>query len=208
MAEVATAPGLPEAPAPLTVLYCEICSLPPEYCEFGSHATRCKTWLEETHPDLYQKYYSDDALQSKVSALSIEAQSKLEKDTAKKEAKAEAKAEAEAKKKQAAKVTIKRIERNKRKYVTSIHGLETFGIDLKKAAKQFATKFATGSSVTKNAQGFDEIVVQGDVSDDILEIIEDAATGGGGQLGNLLKAVPADNVVCIEEKKKKDPPPA
>ncbi|KAG9029055.1 Translation machinery-associated protein 22 [Tulasnella sp. JGI-2019a] len=105
-------------------------------------------------------------------------------------------------------VTIKRIERNKRKYVTSIHGLETFGIDLKKAAKQFATKFATGSSVTKNAQGFDEIVVQGDVSDDILEIIEDAATGGGGQLGNLLKAVPADNVVCIEEKKKKDPPPA
>ncbi|KAG9029056.1 Translation machinery-associated protein 22 [Tulasnella sp. JGI-2019a] len=101
MAEVATAPGLPEAPAPLTVLYCEICSLPPEYCEFGSHATRCKTWLEEMHPDLYQKYYSDDALQSKVSALSIEAQSKLEKDTAKKEAKAEAKAEAEAKKKQA-----------------------------------------------------------------------------------------------------------
>jgi len=69
----------------------------------------------------------------------------LEKDTAKKEAKAEAKALAEAKKKevgrrpledpkrersnrrQASTVTIKRIQRNKNKYVTSIHGLEAFG---------------------------------------------------------------------------------
>lgn len=79
---------------------------------------------------------------------------------------------------------------------------------MKKAAKLFATKFATGSSVTKNAQLQDEIVVQGDVSDDILEIIEEASGGAGGQLGALLKAVPADNVVCIEEKKKKDPPAA
>lgn len=44
-------------------------------------------------------------------------------------------------------------------------------IDLKKAAKLFANKFATGSSVTKNPQGLDEIVVQGDVSDDIFELI-------------------------------------
>ncbi|KAG8937094.1 Translation machinery-associated protein 22 [Tulasnella sp. 419] len=144
-----------------------------------------------------------DALQSKLQSLSVEARQKLEKDTAKKEAKAEAKADAEAKKKKAAKVTIKRIERNKRKFVTSIHGLETFGIDLKKAAKLFAQTFATGSSVTKNPQGQEEIVVQGDVSDDILEIIEDAESGGGGQLAALLKSVPADNVVCIEEKKKK-----
>jgi translation initiation factor 1 (eIF-1/SUI1) len=77
-------------------------------------------------------------------------------------------------------VTIKRIQRNKNKYVTAIHGLEAFGalfillrslpasiriyawveVDLKKAAKLFAQKFATGASVTKNAQGFDEIVVQ------------------------------------------------
>ena len=92
-------------------------------------------------------------------------------------------------------VVIKRIERNKRKYVTSIHGLEAFGIDLKKAAKQFAGKFATGSSVTKNPQGQEEIVVQGDVSDEILEMIE----AGAG----VLKDVPADSVKLVEEKKKK-----
>ena len=68
-------------------------------------------------------------------------------------------------------------------------------IDLKKAAKLFATRFACGSSVTKNPQGLDEIVVQGDVSGDIVEMIEDQA--------GVLKGTPADNVVEVEEKKKK-----
>ncbi|EMD40297.1 hypothetical protein CERSUDRAFT_79971 [Gelatoporia subvermispora B] len=187
--------GPSQAIAPLQVLYCAVCSFPPEYCEFGSHLTRCKEWLQKEHTDLYDKYYSDEALQAKMGMLSVEAQSKLEKDTAKKEAKAEAKAEATMKKKMASQVTIKRIERNKRKYVTSIHGLEAFDVDLKKAAKLFAQKFATGASVTKNLQGQEEIVVQGDVSGDIVEMIEEGV--------GILKSVPKDNVVEVEEKKKK-----
>jgi len=66
-------------------------------------------------------------LTRKVGTLSLEAQSKLEQDTVKKEKKAEAKADAEAKKLAASKVTIRRIERNKKKYVTAVQGLETFG---------------------------------------------------------------------------------
>ncbi|KAH7343190.1 translation initiation factor SUI1 [Rhizoctonia solani] len=185
----------PQAVQPIQVLYCAICSFPPEYCEFGSSVTKCKSWLQEAHPDLFDRYYSEDALQQKAGALSLEAQAKLDKKAADLEAKADVKAEADLKKKKAAKVTIKRIERNKRKHVTSIHGLEAFDVDLKKAAKLFAQKFATGSSVTKNPQGQDEIVVQGDVTDDIVEMIEN-------QVG-VLKGVPEDNVVCIEEKKKK-----
>ena len=92
-------------------------------------------------------------------------------------------------------VTIRRIERTKRKHVTTIHGLEAFSIDLKKAAKQLAGRFATGASVTKNAQGFDEIVVQGDVSEEIMEILEN----GEG----ILKGVPIANVEIVEDKKKK-----
>ena len=84
---------------------------------------------------------------------------------------------------------------NKRKHITSINGLEAFGVDLKKVAKQLASKFATGASVTKNPQGQDEIVVQGDVSDEILEMIEDGV--------GLLKGIPADNVEIVEDKKKK-----
>lgn len=68
-------------------------------------------------------------------------------------------------------------------------------MDLKKAAKQFAQKFATGASVTKNLQGQDEIVVQGDVSAEIVEMIEE------GQ--GVLKGIPKDNVVEVEDKKKK-----
>jgi density-regulated protein DRP1 len=74
-------------------------------------------------------------------------------------------------------------------------GLEAFGIDLKKASKQFASKFATGASVTKNVQGQEEIVVQGDVSDEIVDMIEEEA--------GLLKGIPADCVKVVEEKKKK-----
>ena len=55
----------------------------------------------------------------------------------------------------------------------------------------FRKKFATGSSVTKTASGGEEIVVQGDNSDDIFDWVVDV----GG--------VPEDNVECIEDKKKK-----
>lgn len=40
-------------------------------------------------------------------------------------------------------------------------------IDLKKAAKFFANRFATGSSLSKNPQGEDEIFIQGDVADEV-----------------------------------------
>ncbi|KZV77120.1 density-regulated protein DRP1 [Peniophora sp. CONT] len=196
-----------QAVPPVEVLYCGVCTYPIEYCEFGSRFTKCKEWLEKTHPDLYPKYYSEEALQAKLGTLSLEAQSKLEKDTAKKEAKAEAKAEAAEKKKLASQVIIKRIERNKRKYVTAIQGLEAFGIDLKKAAKLFAQKFATGASVTKNAAGVEEIVVQGDVSQEVFDMIDDAqeeGAGGKGKKGlDLLKGVVIENVDIVEEKKKK-----
>ncbi|KAG6373899.1 eukaryotic translation initiation factor 1-like protein [Boletus reticuloceps] len=202
-----------EVVQPVQVLYCEICTFPPEYCEFGSSFTRCKEWLHAAHPQLFEKYYSEEALQSKLGTLSLEAQAMLEKDTAKKEAKAEAKADAALKKKMASQVVIKRIERNKRKFVTAIHGIEVFGgslggqftsdslsdkrvdIELKKAAKFLAQKFATGASVTKNAQGQDEIVVQGDVAEEVLELIENN-TG-------IFKGIPAGNVEIVEDKKKK-----
>ena len=41
------------------------------------------------------------------------------------------------------------------------------GINLKKASKSFAQKFSCGSSVS----GEDEIIVQGDVTDDLIDLI-------------------------------------
>lgn len=106
---------------------------------------------------------------------------------------------------------IKRIERTKRKFITGVHGLEAFGtslpfpffavltsevdIDLKKAAKLFANKFATGASVSKNPQGEDEIFIQGDVADEVEDMILDeddkkaVAVFGGRIAGDQIEVV-------------------
>lgn len=124
--------------------------------------------------------------------MSVDAQKRAEKDAQKKAAKAEAAEARESEKRAASKVYIKRVERNKRKFVTEVSGLEHFGIDLKKVAKEFGKKFATGSSVTKTAAGGEEITVQGDVSDDLFDWLLDHH-----------KQIPEDNIELIEDKKKR-----
>ncbi len=84
---------------PTHVLYCGICSLPVEYCEFGASLTKCKTWLEEADEAEYERLYSEDALKDKIGTLSLDKQEKIEQDAAKAERKAEKKAETEKKKK-------------------------------------------------------------------------------------------------------------
>lgn len=129
---------------------------------------------------------------SNLSVPALEKAQKAEASAAKKAEKEEAKAATAEKKKATSRVVLKRTERTKRKHVIIVTGLEAFGLDLKKVAKEFGKKFACGSSVTKSASGGEEIVVQGDLSDDILEYIEDNYSN-----------VPVDNIDQTEEKKKK-----
>lgn len=132
-----------------------------------------------------------------MSNLSVDAQKRAEKDAAKKAAKAAAAEARETDRLAHAKVIIKRVERNKRKYVTEVYGLEEYGLELKKIAKEFGKKFATGSSVTKSAGGdvAEYITVQGDVSNDIEEYLMDNH-----------KVIPEDNIELVEDKKKKAAP--
>jgi density-regulated protein DRP1 len=130
-----------------------------------------------------------------MSSLSVKAQERAAKDATKKAAKAANAEEREAEKRASSKVLIKRIERNKRKYITCVQGLENFDFELKKVAKDFGKKFATGSSVTKVPGGGEEITVQGDVAYDIEEFLLDAHKG-----------IPEDNIEVIEDKKKKSTP--
>lgn len=183
---------------PKSVNYCGVCTFPPEYCEFGLSFNRCKEWLQGNQPELFENLYSDDALANATSTLSLEKEQKISKDLQKKQAKEEAKLERELQIKLSSKVTIKRIERNKRKHVISISGLEVFNIDMKKLSKTFASKFATGASVTKNAEKKEEITVQGDVSDEAKDYLE-----------KLLQEKGLDEVKVeqIDEKKKKKPTP-
>lgn len=36
----------------LTVIYCGICSMPPEFCEYGACFDRCRPWIEENCPEV------------------------------------------------------------------------------------------------------------------------------------------------------------
>ncbi|KAE9448781.1 hypothetical protein C3L33_19321, partial [Rhododendron williamsianum] len=42
-----------EKPQPAQVLYCGVCGLPAEYCEFGPDFEKCKPWLIHNAPDVY-----------------------------------------------------------------------------------------------------------------------------------------------------------
>ena len=97
---------------PVIPFYCAVCSLPTEYCEFGTSVSKCRSWLEEEDKAEYGRLWgegtsrSPDArsspigsLAARMGTLSVEKQEKLEADAVKAEKKAEKKAEAEAKKK-------------------------------------------------------------------------------------------------------------
>lgn len=134
-----------------------------------------------------------DAVAANLSTLSVSAQERAAKDAAKKEAKAAQSEARDAERKAASKVLIKRVERNKRKHVTVIMGLEVFGLENKKLAKELGKKLATGSSMTRSPAGAEEITVQGDVSEDVRDWL----------LEVYGSKVPEANIELIEDKKKK-----
>ncbi|CAG0913365.1 unnamed protein product [Notodromas monacha] len=145
---------LPGVTYPMQITYCGNCSMPVEYCEFYPDYEKCKAWLEKNLPDEFERATRID-----------------DKDDSdeKKRQKRGGKGLVKAKKKQeiAKSVRVSRAPRGKKKSVTIVSGLSTFGIDLKDASKFFANKFSCGSSVT----GDDEIVIQGDVKDDLIDIL-------------------------------------
>ncbi|PUU74281.1 translation initiation factor SUI1 [Tuber borchii] len=187
-------PQEPQEPQAKSVLY--FCTLPPEYCEFGTTSKKCREWLEMNHSELVPVIYNTEAIESAMQNLSTAAQEKAQKAEAamaKKALKDEAKQERELAKKLSSPVILKRVERTKRKHVIVITGLEAFGLDLKKVAKEIGKKFACGASVTKGVGGGgDEIVVQGDLGEEIREWIEER-----------FEEVPSGNMEVVEERRKK-----
>ncbi|KAB0793911.1 hypothetical protein PPYR_01147 [Photinus pyralis] len=142
---------------PLDVLYCGNCSMPIEYCEYYPEYEKCKQWLERNLPSEFEKIkVNDDTTEGGG-------------DEEKKRQKRGGKGMMKTKKKDDGpkQVCVSRAPRGKKKSVTVVTGMSSFGIDLKVAAKFFGTKFACGSSVT----GDDEIVIQGDVKDDLFDVI-------------------------------------
>ncbi|CAJ2638003.1 unnamed protein product [Trifolium pratense] len=164
-----------EKPQPVRVLYCQVCSLPPEYCEFGSDFEKCKPWLIQNVPDLYPNLLNEanvkesDKVADKLQGTGISGSS----DGAASSEEVKRLPGGKIKKKDKQEVIIEKVVRNKRKSITTVKGLELFGVKLSDASKKLGKKFATGASVVKGPTEKEQIDVQGDISYDIVEFITD-----------------------------------
>jgi density-regulated protein DRP1 len=92
-------------------------------------------------------------------------------------------------KKSSAPVIIKVSQRNKRKCVTIISGVENHGVNHKDAASFFKKKFSCGASVVKKPEI--AIEIQGDFKEDLLIILPEQFK------------IPANVLKVVIEKKKK-----
>ncbi|KAK2449473.1 translation machinery-associated protein [Trifolium repens] len=167
-----------EKPQPVRVLYCQVCSLPPEYCEFGSDFEKCKPWLIQNVPNLYPNLLNEanvkeaDKVTDKLQGTGISGSSDGAASSAKPE-EVKRLPGGKIKKKDKQEVIIEKVVRNKRKSITTVKGLELFGVKLSDASKKLGKKFATGASVVKGPTEKEQIDVQGDISYDIVEFITD-----------------------------------
>ncbi|KAH9607926.1 hypothetical protein KSS87_014000 [Heliosperma pusillum] len=181
---------------PVKVLYCGVCGLPAEYCEFGPDFEKCKPWLIQNAPHVYPHLIQDasgkeadkvaDQLQStSISAVSLDCPDgmlilsmcvdSMENDGASTSKPEEVKRlpGGKVKKKDKKEVIIEKVVRNKRKCITTVKGLENFGVKLADASKKLGKKFATGASVVKGPTEKEQIDVQGDIAYDIVEFLTD-----------------------------------
>lgn len=142
---------------PMHIIYCGNCTMPIEYCENYPEYEKCKQWLEKNLPSEFEKV--------KIGEESAEAAGEEEKKRQKRGGKGMMKTKK--KDDMPKQVCVSRAPRGKKKSATVVTGLSTFDIDLKVAAKFFGQRFACGSSVT----GDDEIVIQGDVKDELFDVI-------------------------------------
>ncbi|KAL0924051.1 hypothetical protein M5K25_004855 [Dendrobium thyrsiflorum] len=177
-----------EKPEPVHVLYCQMCGLPAEYCEFGPDFEKCKPWLIQNAPDLYPDLLKEandkqaekvaDQLQAVGISSSGDGGGAREGQADSSGSNAASKPEevkrlpgGKIKKKDKQEVVIEKIVRNKRKSITVVKGLDLFGVKLSDASKKLGKKFATGASIVKGPTEKEQIDVQGDISYDIVEFI-------------------------------------
>jgi density-regulated protein len=84
--------------------------------------------------------------------------------------------------------------RQRKKAITSVEGLDLFGVKLADAAKVFGKKFACGASVVQNPSLKDQIDIQGDVQETLPPLILKTYGESHGVL--------AGNVVMVIDKQR------
>ncbi|KAK7087368.1 density-regulated protein homolog [Littorina saxatilis] len=149
---------------PIKLAYCGECTMPIEYCEYYVNYEKCKEWLQKNLPREFEKLSvtkeGEGDVEKKDDGGSGEEKKKRQTRGGKGLMKAKKKVEPQG-------IRMWTASRGKKKKVTIVVGLASYEIDLKDASKFFASKFSCGSSVS----GDDEIVIQGDVKDDLFDYL-------------------------------------
>eukprot|EP01025_Chloroclados_australasicus_P046891 TRINITY_DN518_c1_g2_i1.p2 TRINITY_DN518_c1_g2~~TRINITY_DN518_c1_g2_i1.p2 ORF type:complete len:221 (-),score=35.28 TRINITY_DN518_c1_g2_i1:523-1185(-) len=167
-----------QVPQPIIVEYDQITGIPAEFNEFlPKDSVEYKKWKAFMEGGEVAENMQDMNIQD-----GQEVEKKLPGGKVKKKAKQE--------------VLIEVNTRNKKKSVTTVSGLDTFGVKLSEAAKLFGKKFACGSSVVKctSAPDKEQIDIQGDVLDGVVELIMKQYSQDRG--------IPKSAILFIESKKK------
>jgi len=119
---------------PLKMVYCGVCGIPPEYCEWAGKKVdpeECKKWLLKNEPKMAQKFYPESTNE---------------------ESKDENTEEPKKKKKKVVKIAVEKnirvikLKRGGKKLISDIVGLDLFGCNLADVAQLMGKKFGTGAS--------------------------------------------------------------
>jgi len=54
---------------PVQAFYCAICTLPTEYCEFGTSISKCRAWLEDEDKGEYDRLWGQGGFVSAILPL-------------------------------------------------------------------------------------------------------------------------------------------
>jgi density-regulated protein DRP1 len=173
-------------PIGVQVEYCPKCTFPFEYCEYAGMIEQCKPGLMEW---MKRKAVATEG-EGEIDEASLENKVKQKKKTP--EGVEKMLPGGKVKKKEENMVVISVASRQKRKAVTSITGLELFGVKLADAAKDFKKKFSCGAAVVKTPTGKEQIDIQGEFRDQLLEMWE-----------KQFKTIPKSAVFVVDEGKNK-----
>ncbi|KAL0488083.1 translation machinery-associated protein [Acrasis kona] len=164
---------------PVSVNYCKVCTLPIEFCEFCDKWVKCQEYLAEAFPDKLkelQDLRENDKNKNKVINKKVAAEAEGREPSGK------------PKKKVEAELVITITKRTKHKAITTITGMDHFGVDASALAKTLKKKFSSGASlVSKPEPG---IEIQGTFATETFEILQKDFN------------VPAENMFLVAEKKK------
>mmetsp|Transcript_13183 Transcript_13183/g.15091 ORF Transcript_13183/g.15091 Transcript_13183/m.15091 type:complete len:401 (+) Transcript_13183:124-1326(+) len=160
------------------VVYCPIDGMPPEYSEYLTTFGDCLPWLLKNTPNLILTTKGDTTVAEYAASLENGEESTEASNIKGKSRGGAARPNKNIKNKKKTKdkdkkVTIERVSRSKRKFITVVVGLDMFDVKLKEAAKKLGKRFACSASINKLPSGGQSIDIQGDITYELPEVLLD-----------------------------------